>query len=88
MQNILFNFLSKNPKFNQILANISKKNVNLINGLNLTAKQILIQKLFLDTKRPIVGCFSSTPRMLNVYESINSINPDIKVEFLLSYITF
>lgn len=82
MQNILFNFLSKNPKFNQILANISKKNVNLINGLNLTAKQILIQKLFLDTKRPIVGCFSSTPRMLNVYESINSINPDIKVEFL------
>ena len=82
MQKILFNFLSKNAKFNQILANIHKKNVTLINGLNLTAKQILIQKISQEQKRPIIACFSSTPRMISVYEGLKSLDNNIKVEFL------
>lgn len=81
MKKILVDYLSESGKFKNLLNNIFRKKSTLINGLSLSAKEILINELALNKKNPIVVVFPSTSRLLIFWETIKELS-DKKIEFL------
>ncbi len=81
MKNILIDYLSKNNKFKNLLNNIFRKKSTVINGLSLSAKEILADKLASKKSTPIVVVFPNTSRLLSFWETLKELS-DKKIEFL------
>lgn len=77
MKKILADYLSQNKKFKDLLSNIYRKKITVINGLSFCAKEILATEL----EKPVAVCFPSSARMLSFYEVIKELSGK-KIEFL------
>lgn len=83
MKKILTDYLLQNKKFKSVLDNILRKKITLINGLSLSAKEILINELSSVGAAPVVVCFSDATRLLAFWGVIKKLS-DKKVEFLVT----
>jgi hypothetical protein len=81
MKKLLSNYLLSNKKFTSVIKNIQRHKISLINGLSLSAKEILLSILFDEPKKPFVVCFSSMARLLRFWEVVKELS-DKKIEFL------
>lgn len=81
MKKILVDYLSASKKFKDLLNNILRKKSTVINGLSLSAKEILVDEISSDKNTPIVIVFPSTSRLLGFWEVIKELS-NKKIEFL------
>ncbi len=77
MKKILYNYLAQNKKFNNLLNDIYRKKITIINGLTTCAKEILTTEI----TAPLVICFTSSAKMLNFYDVIKKLT-EKKIEYL------
>ena len=78
MKKILVDYLYKSNKFKDLLNNIFRKKSTVINGLSLSAKEILVNEL---ASKSVVVVFPSTSRLLSFWDVIKELS-DKKIEFL------